>query len=268
MNPSRVVTLTSDFGLSDHFVGTMKGVILGIAPGAKVVDISHAVPAYDIFEGAMTIASAYSYFPRGTVHVVVVDPGVGTSRRPIVAVAEDHVFVAPDNGVLSLIYEREGAVRVYQLTEKRYFLPDLSQTFHGRDVFAPVAAHLVNGVGPAQLGPEIHDQIRLPFAAPEVVAGRHMRGRVIKTDRFGNLITNMKRSDFAALLNETAQTCLIKVGEFTIAGIASSYAEGAPAKPIALFGSTEFLEIAVNQGSAAELLEAGSGTEVQVVPSL
>src|SRR5215471_82355 len=146
-----IITLTTDFGLSDPFVGIMKGVIFGIVPGAKVVDITHDIGSYDVLEGAFLIESAYRYFPEGTVHVVVVDPGVGSARRPIAAAAHGHVFVGPDNGVLSAVFENE----VYHITNRRLFLDSVSQTFHGRDIFSPVAAYIAKGAPIESVGPRI-----------------------------------------------------------------------------------------------------------------
>src|ERR1700680_1803771 len=161
-----IITLTTDFGTSDHYAGTMQGVILGIAPTARIVDISHDVQPFEITDGAFTIAQAYPYFPTKTIHVVVVDPGVGSARRPLLAEMGGQYFIAPDNGLLSMIFAREsarGQVKVRHITNERYFLKPLSRTFHGRDVFAPVAAHLASGIPPAKFGARIEDHLRLTF---------------------------------------------------------------------------------------------------------
>src|SRR5579871_4503494 len=184
--PAPILTLTTDFGLSDHYVGVMKGVILSICPRARIVDISHGVGAYAIAEGAFTVAQSYPYFPRGAVHVVVVDPGVGTARRPILAQAAGQFFVAPDNGVLSMIYSRESA-KVRMIASDRYFLRPVSNTFHGRDIFSPVAAHLAAGVRPAQFGKLIEDYLRLNFEMPVRTGRRAWTGTILKIDRFGNM---------------------------------------------------------------------------------
>src|SRR5579871_4098431 len=170
--PAPILTLTTDFGLSDHYVGVMKGVILGIAPAARIVDLSHQVSAYETGEAAFTIAQAYPHFPKKTVHVIVVDPGVGTARRPILAEAAGQFFVAPDNGVLGMIYTREKH-KVRFITNDRYFRKPVSRTFHGRDIFAPVAAHLAKGVAPARLGKIIQDYLRPASATPERT-GKHV----------------------------------------------------------------------------------------------
>ena len=171
-----IITLTTDFGLNDHFVGAMKGVILEIAPEAQIVDISHAVQAFDILDGALTISQAYSYFPSGTVHMVVVDPGVGTARRPLILTGDRHLFVAPDNGVLSLIYDRQERLSVRHVTAEHYFLPQRSNTFHGRDIFSPVAAYLAKGLAPDRFGEEIADYVRFAAPRPKPVDERTLRG--------------------------------------------------------------------------------------------
>ncbi len=250
-----IITLTTDFGLADHFVGTMKGVMLSIEPRVRFVDLSHDIKPYSIPEGAFAISQAYRFFPQKTVHLVVVDPGVGTERRPILAEAAGQYFVAPDNGVLSLIYSREKH-KVRAITSERFFLKPVSQTFHGRDVFAPVAAHVAKGVAPARFGKLIPDYIRGEFAAP-VPAGKGVwRGRVLKVDRFGNLITNFPAAQF---LGSEARVGLQKVGRQV-----NSYAEGFPGELFLIAGSSGFLEIAMNQASAAEAMGCGVGTEVSV----
>lgn len=190
-----IITLTTDFGLNDHFVGTMKGVILNIVPDAAIVDISHAVQAFDVLDGALTISQAYSYFPAGTVHVVVVDPGVGTARRPIIASSDGYHFVAPDNGVLSLVYAREERIHVRHITSDHYFLQPISNTFHARDVFSPVAAYLAKQVDSHKFGDEIEDFVKFSAPKPKAVNDNQMRGVVLKVDRFGNLITNITPQD-------------------------------------------------------------------------
>ena len=191
MAEPRIVTFTTDFGLQDAFIGIMHGVVLNIEPQTRLVDICHAVASYDILDGAWTIAQAYRFFPPRTAHVIVVDPGVGSERRPILAETENYVFVAPDNGVLSMIEAREPKFTVRHITSERYFLEPVSQTFHGRDVFAAVAGWLSKGVEPADFGPEITDHIRLPLPAVERIGDNSLRGMVLKVDKFGNLITNI-----------------------------------------------------------------------------
>ena len=191
MAESRIVTFTTDFGLSDAFVGIMHGVVLNIHPETTVVDICHAVASYDLMDGAWTIAQSYRFFPARTVHVVIVDPGVGSERRPIIVETENHVFVAPDNGVLSMVEAREPKFVVRHVTAERYFLQPVSRTFHGRDIFAPIAGWLSKGVAPSEFGPEITDYVRLALPQVEHVGENSLRGAVLKVDKFGNLITNI-----------------------------------------------------------------------------
>jgi S-adenosylmethionine hydrolase len=263
---SSIITLTSDFGLNDHFVGVMKGVMLDIFPEARFVDITHAVQAFDVLDGALAISQSYSYFPSGAVHLVIVDPGVGTSRRPILVTTERHHFIAPDNGVLSLVYERETRISVRHVTAEHYFLPNRSSTFHGRDIFSPVAANLAKGVLPQNFGDEVSDYVRFAAPRPKPSDERTLRAVVLKVDRFGNLITNITPLDSPALANSGTANFKITVGgKGQITRIYSSYAEGGPGEAIAVWGSMGFLEIAANRGSAAQLLGAGKGSEVNVV---
>src|SRR5215470_15710309 len=179
----RLITLTTDFGLSEHYVGAMKGVIYGIHPNAIIVDITHGVQSFDILDGALAIAQAYSYFPKDTVHVVVVDPGVGGPRRPIVASVGQYLFVAPDNGVLSLVYEREERVNVRHITAEHYFRNPVSPTFHGRDIFAPVAAYLSKGVDTNKFGETISDYVRFAAPKPKATSANSWKAVVLKTDK-------------------------------------------------------------------------------------
>jgi S-adenosyl-L-methionine hydrolase (adenosine-forming) len=260
-----IVTLTSDFGINDHFVGTMKGVILNIAPEAKIIDICHSVQPFDILDGALTIAQAYSYFPSGTTHVVVVDPGVGTARRPLLVSTEKHYLVAPDNGVLSLIMDREERVKVRHITGQHYFLQPISNTFHGRDVFAPVAGYLAKGVDTGKLGDEISDYIRFSAPKPKVVDEGKLRGVILKVDRFGNLVTNFTLPDIPALFQDPPVAFKIMIGDREITELHSTYSEALPNEVFAILGSMGYLELAANRASAAQLLGVGKGTEVHVV---
>lgn len=260
-----IITLTTDFGLNDHFVGTIKGVILDIAPDAEIVDICHSVQAFDVLDGALTIAQAYAYFPTGTVHLVVVDPGVGTARRPILATTERHHFVAPDNGVLSLVYGREERVHVRQVTAEHYYLQPVSNTFHGRDIFAPVTAYLAKGVDPAKFGEEVEDFVRFNAPKPKPAEGNTLRGVVLKVDRFGNLITNITPQDAPLLFQPQPPAFKILVGKREITDIRMNYAQGTPGEVFGILGSMGYLEIAANRGSAAQTVGAGKGSDVNVV---
>ncbi len=260
-----IVTLTTDFGLNDHFVGNIRGVILGIVPEAEIVDICHAVQAFDVLDGAITIAQAYSYFPTGTVHMVIVDPGVGTARRPILLSTERHTFVAPDNGVLSLIYAREERVHVRHITAEHYFLQPVSNTFHARDIFAPVAAYLAKGVEPGKFGEDISDFVRFNAPKPKPVDEKTLRGVVLKVDRFGNLVTNITPQDVPALFQPAPPPFKIVAGKCQITEIHGNYAEGAPNEVFGILGSMGYLEIAANRAAAAQIVGAGKGSEVNVI---
>jgi S-adenosylmethionine hydrolase len=260
-----IITLTTDFGTNDHFIGAMKGVILEIVPEATIVDISHAVQAFDVLDGAIAISQAYSYFPTGTVHVVVVDPGVGTSRRPILASSDGYHFVAPDNGVLSMIYAREERIHVRHINSDHYFRQPVSNTFHGRDVFSPVAAYLAKQVDSHKFGDEIEDYVKFAAPKPKAVGENRMRAVVLKVDRFGNLVTNVTPQDIPALFVEKAAGFKITIGSKEITSIHTNYAAGEPGEVFGILGSMGYLEIAANRGAAAQLTGAGKGSEVIVM---
>lgn len=260
-----IITLTTDFGLNDHFVGTIKGVILGIVPEAEIIDICHSVQAFDVLDGALAITQAYSYFPPATVHLVVVDPGVGTARRPIIASSERHYFVAPDNGVLSLIYAREERMQVRHVTSEHYFMQPVSNTFHARDIFAPVVAYLAKGIDSEKFGEPIDDYVRFNAPKPKMVDGQTMRGVVLKVDRFGNLITNITALDVPHLFQPDPPPFKIIIGKREITELKAAYALGAPGEVFGLLGSMGYLEIAANRGAAAQIIGVGKGTDVSVV---
>jgi len=248
-----IITLTTDFGLHDPFVGIMKGVILGIAPGAQIVDISHDVQSYDVLEGAFVVETAYRYFPKGTVHVVVVDPGVGSARRPIAASAHGQLFVGPDNGVLSGIVDGE----VYHITNRGLFLSSVSRTFHGRDIFSPVAAHLARGASIGSVGPLLPDFVKQPLPQPQVHFGK-LLGAILRIDKFGNIITNLRGEDLGG------QFTIRVAGLPPITSLYANFSEAAPGEFFAFEGSTGFIELALNQASAADKLKAGRRTEIEV----
>jgi S-adenosyl-L-methionine hydrolase (adenosine-forming) len=260
-----IITLTTDFGLNDHFVGTVKGVILGILPEVEIVDICHSVQPFDVLDGALTIAQAYSYFPTGTIHLVVVDPGVGTERRPILASTDKHHFVAPDNGVLSLVYAREERLHVRHITAEHYNLQPVSNTFHARDIFAPVAAWLAKGVDTEKFGDEITDFVRFNAPKPKPSDGKTLRGVVLKVDRFGNLVTNITAEDAPTLFAAQPAAFKILVGKREITEMHTNYAEGAPGEVFVIAGSMGYLEIAANRAAAAQILGAGKGTDVNLI---
>ena len=259
-----IITLTTDFGLNDHFVGTIKGVILAISPEIEIVDISHSVQAFDVLDGALTIAQSYSYFPSGTVHLVVVDPGVGTARRPILVSSDRHHFVAPDNGVLSMVYAREERLHIRHVTAEHYSLQPISNTFHARDIFAPVAAWLAKGVDSEKFGDEITDFVRFNAPKPKAVDGNMLRGVVLKVDRFGNLVTNITPQDAPMLFASEPAPFKILVGKHEITEVHSNYSEGAPGEVFGILGSMGYLEIAANRGSAAKIVGTGKSSEVVI----
>lgn len=258
-----IITFTTDFGVTDPYVGTMKGVILNINPSARIVDISNGVQSYDVLDGAITISQAYQFFPKNTLHLVVVDPGVGTSRRPILARTEHGTFIAPDNGVLSLIYEREERVNVRHITAEHYFLQPVSQTFHGRDVFAAVTAYLSKGVDPASFGEEITNFVRFAAPKPKQVDGI-LKGSVIKVDKFGNLITNFTPKDVPQLFGADPAAFRIKIGKAEVSNMRNAYGEGAPGEVFVILDSMGFLEIAMNKGAANRTIAADKGSEVAI----
>jgi S-adenosyl-L-methionine hydrolase (adenosine-forming) len=264
LSPHPLITLTTDFGTADHFVGVMKGVIAGLAPHANVVDITHEVVPYDIVQGAFVIAEAWRYFPKGTIHVVVVDPGVGSSRRPILAEAGGHLFVAPDNGVLSMIYDSIHApakLKVRVISNTKLMAREVSRTFHGRDIFAPAAARLAHGVTPARFGGVIDDYIRIADIKPLKVSTKCWRGMVLKADRFGNLITNFHVDDFPDV---TSRAFEVRIGAESIRRLALTFSEAEIGELVVVVGSSGYLEIAANQASAAQILGCGSQAPVEL----
>jgi len=258
-----IVALLTDFGTRDHYAGTMKGVVLGICPDATLVDVSHDVPPHDVLSASLELAACYRYFPAGTVFLVVVDPGVGSARRPLAAEAGDYRFVAPDNGVLTAVFKETAPRRVVELTERRFARPTVSRTFEGRDRFAPAAGWLAKGTELKALGRGVSDYLRLPIADPSV-GERDIRGEVLRLDRFGNLITNIDRRSFDRLGRPGEAVIEIRAGEHLVGRLVTTYAEIAPGEVCSLFGSTDHLEIAANSASAADTLQLGLGAIVTV----
>jgi len=240
-----VISLLTDFGTADYYVGAVKGAILSVNPSAVVVDITHEIPPQDVATGAFTLLAAYKTFPAGTIHVAVIDPGVGSTRRPIIVSANEQFFVGPDNGLFTYIYDREPSHRIVHVTADWFFRPEPSTTFHGRDIFAPVAAALSNGVEMKEFGAEINDAVRLPSLWTPL--------RIIHIDRFGNCVTNITR-------DQTPREIVVK--GTTISEFRRFYGEGDDESLFAIWGSAGFLEISVNGGSAAQILGAKRGDEV------
>ena len=258
-----IITLTTDFGARDWFVGVMKGVIMSIAPEATIVDIAHGGDPGNIQAGAFALAAAFCYFPRGTVHVAVIDPGVGGSRAAIAVETRDYVFVGPDNGVLSWSIEPAQVRSIRRLDNPKYVLGRLSQTFHGRDVFAPAAAHLSKGVAFAEIGSPRSDYQQLQLPVPKPVKDRWI-GSVMYIDRFGNAITNLTGQLVQTAGPHAAMHLRGRKGRIPIC---THYAAVGPGKPLAVVGSTGFLELAINAGSAAELLGLDIGDPVTLCPA-
>lgn len=257
------ITFLSDFGTTDTFVGVVKGVILGINPEAKIVDLSHDIPSFDIQSAAYALQQASSYFPDGTVHLAVVDPGVGGERKPIVVQAQKGIYVGPDNGIFSYIYEADPKARVFVISARKYRLKDTSPTFEGRDVFAPAAAWISKGISPVKMGKKVARPVR--FDIPKPVEGEKgkITGQVIYVDRFGNLITNITRADLkSALLGE--DQVVIRIGGREIKGLKPYYSGAAPGELAALINSDDHLEIFVFEGSAGTMTGSHKSDIVKV----
>lgn len=259
-----IVTLITDFGTADYFVGALKGAVLASNPEALVVDITHEVPPYDVEAGAFILRAAFETFPEGTVHVAVVDPGVGSARRAIAVEGRGHTFVGPDNGIFGHVYARIGPFRVFQLTNRNFFRREVSPTFHGRDIFAPVAGALSRGVLAEELGPEVFDFVRLPSAGVEKGADGTLVGAVIHVDHFGNLVTNITAKDLSA--ESVARGARLRIGGREVRRFRRFFAEDAEGvgEPFAVWGSAGLLEVAVFRDSAARVLGIGRGDKVEV----
>lgn len=254
MHPT--IALLTDFGLHSWYVGVMKGVIAGINPAANVIDLCHDVSGQDVREGSFILGNSFEYFPSGTIFVAVVDPGVGTDRRNLVARTAEHLFVAPDNGILSSIFERASVVKVYQVLPGKHTLSIQGSTFYGRDVFAPVAAHLSLGVPPAEMGTEIPSVCIVPAIKPFIDRSGEVIGRAAYVDSFGNIITNVDerylRSTFPGGLPR--DDLVVRLAGREIRGVRRYYEQGEPERLMALVNSWGYLEIAVCRGSALRVL--------------
>jgi S-adenosyl-L-methionine hydrolase (adenosine-forming) len=257
---SRLITLTTDFGTADHYAGAMKGVIATIAPGARVLDITHEIPPFNILEAAFAVAQASPYFPPRAIHVIVVDPGVGSERRAVLAEAGGQYFIAPDNGVLSMVLAR-GPHKVRAISNPKLALKGVSRTFHGRDIFAPAAAHLARGVKPGQFGALIRDFVRIEGVEPLEIASNRWRGTIFKADRFGNLITTFHIDEFFAI---QTNPFVVRVGGAEIRRLALTFSDTAPGELAVVAGSSGYLEIVANRASAAAELGCAAGAPVQL----
>lgn len=258
---SQIITLTTDFGLQDYYVSAMKAVMLGLAPDVRLVDVSHDIPPQDIMAGAWVIRNSAFLFPPGTVHLVVVDPGVGTGRHPIALRIKDQFFVGPDNGIFSLFYD-EFEVKAYTLDNKEYWREQFSNTFHGRDIFAPVAAHLSKGIPIENLGSPLEDLVTYHWAVP-IADKDGIQGWVVHIDRFGNLVTNISRSQ----LEETVESGDMKiyVGNTMLNKMVTTFGDVEEGEPAAYIGSSGMLEIGINKGNASRMLSVDKGAQISIV---
>ncbi len=264
-----VITLTTDFGDTDEYVGVLKGVILGINPQAQIVDITHRIDPQDLIQAAVVVQSAYAYFPPGTVHVVVIDPGVGGDRSVLAMQLGGHTFLAPNNGVLSRVMETAQIEIIIQVENREFFLQPVSRTFHGRDIFAPVAAHLSKGLKIEKLGtrPNEHYIETLKIPKPEASDSRVLTGIIVSIDRFGNLITNIDLKCLNSFCKRDKEQPEFRIGGYRIKGLSKNYASAGTSVPVALIGSRGYLEIAVNCGSAGAFFKVQKGDPVIVTLS-
>lgn len=259
-----IISLITDFGLADNFVGVMKAVILRINPNAKIIDICHQVSLQDIREAAFLLKGSFRYFPPGTVHLVVVDPGVGSKRRKLLVKTKDYFFIAPDNGVLSLTLREEKPLKIIEINNTKYFLKPLSDTFHGRDIFAPISAYVARGEKIERFGRAIKSFKVLDL--PKIkVKPNELNGEVIYIDRFGNLVSNIDKHAFGNFVKNKKFKIFIK--DKIIDKLSHSYSEGLKLKPLGLIDSFNYLEIALNSGSAKDYLKAKKGTQIKIISS-
>lgn len=258
-----MITLLTDFGSNDHFVGVMKGVIASISPATPTVDITHEVPPYSIPQAAFLLEQSWHYFPKGTIHVAVVDPGVGSERRPLLIESQGHYFIGPDNGLFSFLLSNPKS-KTRHLNQPRYWLPQPSTTFHGRDIFAPAAAHLASGVRPARLGSLIHDPMRSPALTPTRLSRRTWVGTVLHIDRFGNLITNYKIEEFTTLRN---RPFTLAAGMESTELFASTYALCPPGQLCVIPGSSGYYELSLPNDSAAQQTGLAPGSPLELTLS-
>lgn len=265
--PRPIITLTTDFGTTDHYVGALKGAILSIATDPILVDITHDIPPHDVMAAAWVLARAVPVFPRRTIHVAVTDPTVGTARKPILIVTDEHYLIGPDNGLFSFVLEASPPSLVIALTTPHYMRQPVSATFHGRDIFGPVAAYLTRGVDPLSFGEQLETCVRLDLPRPAVTPQRTVRASVIHVDRFGNLILNVTRSGLEALLGmDRARSLAVVAGSARIETMVQTYADAPGGVPAILYNSSGFLEIAASRTRASEALGLGAGDVVEVVP--
>ncbi|MCS7365944.1 MAG: S-adenosyl-l-methionine hydroxide adenosyltransferase family protein [archaeon GB-1867-035] len=259
-----IITLLTDFGEKDPYVAAMKGVILTIAPHVKIIDITHNITKFNIREGAFILASIIKYFPRNTIHVGVVDPGVGSLRKPIIAVTKRSILIGPDNGLLMLAAEREGLLKVLEIRRHKFLLEEVSYTFHGRDIFAPVAAYIANGVKPEEIGEEVEEYVKLPFPKPRILK-KKIIGEIIHIDDFGNIITNISIKELQKKSISIGSEITVEIhGEKEKLNLKDSYSKVEVEQTLAIIDSFNLLEIAVNQGNAARKYNVKVGEKITV----
>ena len=262
-----IITLLTDFGTEDEYVGLMKGVILSIHPRAAIVDITHRINSQDVVQAAYTIYASYRYFPPGSIHLIVVDPGVGTGRALLALEMRKHFFIAPNNGILTRLLDDGDITELVRITNADYFLNPVSRTFHGRDIFAPVGAHIAEGIALSRLGPQMspHEAVRLDNLQARMLQGGEIVGEIIAVDHFGNLISNVEMRQLAQYrqVDQTARM-KIRIGSHVIHGLSETYGNVPTHTALALIGSRGYLEIAVNCGSAARQLNVRRGATVRV----
>jgi S-adenosyl-L-methionine hydrolase (adenosine-forming) len=259
MQKPKIITLTTDFGLKDAYVAMLKAAVLGICPEASIIDITHSVEKFNVSAGAFVMASAASFFPDGTIHVGVVDPGVGSKRRSLLIETKHGFFIGPDNGLLAVAAEAQSIARIFEITSRRLMMPNVSNTFHGRDIFAPAAAHLLNGIDLEEFGPQINDFAKPSFGKTKRKKGI-LEGEVLHIDDFGNIITNLHSKEISGYRKEIVQITL--PNHSIQVKFSHTYANAQPQEPIALVGSHNYLEIALNQGSAAAKYEVKTGDKI------
>ncbi|MBW1744068.1 MAG: SAM-dependent chlorinase/fluorinase [Deltaproteobacteria bacterium] len=267
MKKSSVITLLTDFGLQDEYVGVMKGVILSINPRVQLVDITHNISRHNIGQAALALNASFRFFPKGSIHVVVVDPGVGGERKIVCLKQEGHVFIAPDNGVLTMVIQDKKARKICTVTKQKYFLKPVSDTFHGRDIFAPVAAHLSKGLDMLSLGKKLgfKDLARLDIPVPFVSDKHELVGAVIAIDHFGNLVTNLSKTTLDRFYDQGGWAQVeLRLGRFKIKGVSKSFDSVEVGAPMAIIGSRNLLEIALNQGDARAHFKTRIGQTVRV----
>lgn len=260
-----IITVTTDFGISDPYVGMMQGVILKINPHVQFVGLCYSIPAFSVAEAAFALNFGYRFFPKNTIHLVVVDPGVGTERKPLLVTTPNYSFIAPDNGVLSFIYSNEGKYQVREIANPKYFHHPVSDTFHGRDIFGPAAAWLSRGTSPEEFGPMLTEYERFETPEPGFENGV-VSGQIMYIDRFGNLITNIGRQFLEECQEKAGKVFYLQVGDLKIAKLVRSYrCLEETAEPFMLFGGTGYLEAALYRQRASDVLGLGVGQKLHLV---